>query len=118
MEKIKIILVLFTILFISSCTPQEEATYEPNVGESCKIDTDCKTPFEFLVQSNCPFGSACISNKCKVVCPFTFHDPNPNISQSYPISCEVDEDCDCSDRQDRTIKCVCHNNKCLSIEAE
>jgi len=36
---------------------------------SCKIDSDCKTPGEYLIQSRCPFTSKCIKNKCSVICP-------------------------------------------------
>lgn len=36
---------------------------------SCKIDKDCKTPWDYLIQSRCPFTSKCIKNKCTVICP-------------------------------------------------
>ncbi|MBW2990571.1 hypothetical protein KY348_02585 [Candidatus Woesearchaeota archaeon] len=96
----------------------ENQEYTGNVGESCTVNEECKTPMEFLVQSNCPFGSACIDSKCKVVCPLFYHDPNPEISKSYPFTCEDDSDCDCSEREQRTIECRCADNKCVSVEAK
>ncbi|MHB9019687.1 MAG: hypothetical protein ACYC3G_02330 [Minisyncoccota bacterium] len=35
----------------------------------CKNSIDCKTPFEYLIQSRCPFVSKCINNQCAVICP-------------------------------------------------
>jgi hypothetical protein len=35
----------------------------------CSVDSDCKTPVEYLVQSRCPFTSLCINETCVVVCP-------------------------------------------------
>jgi hypothetical protein len=96
----------------------ESEDYLGNVGETCSANEDCKTPADFLIQSNCPFGSACIDSKCSVVCPLSYHDPNPEISRSYPVTCEADSDCDCSERGQRTIKCLCHDNACVSVEAE
>lgn len=36
---------------------------------SCKNNNDCETPFEYLIQSRCPFVSKCINNQCAVICP-------------------------------------------------
>ena len=36
---------------------------------ACQADTDCETPAEYLVRSNCPYTSLCLDNKCVVVCP-------------------------------------------------
>ena len=36
---------------------------------SCKKDEECETPGRYLVQSNCPYTSLCLKNKCNVVCP-------------------------------------------------
>ncbi len=88
-----------------------------NVGETCSINEDCQTPMEFMVQSNCPFGSACIDSRCKVVCPLSFHDPSPEISKSYPYTCEINSECDCSERGNRTLECRCVDGTCLSVEA-
>ncbi|MBR9675954.1 hypothetical protein GOV05_03025 [Candidatus Woesearchaeota archaeon] len=102
----KVFFVLFLIIFLSSC-----AKFEPE----CVVDSDCETPMEFLIQSNCPFGSICYEGECAVVCPFTYHDTNPEVSKSYPVPCHFDFDCDCSDRT-HSLDCVCHDNACLSIE--
>jgi hypothetical protein len=99
------ILILSIFLLLSSCTYEKE----------CFTDSDCETPFEYLVQSNCPFDSACIKNKCHVVCPFSYHDPNQNISKSYPMPCNKDSDCNCSNRAN-SIDCICHDGGCLSVE--
>jgi|GEM_PF-2540541 len=88
-----------------------------NVGAKCDESSDCRTPMSFLVQSNCPFGSACIDNECMVVCPLTYHDPDPSVSKSYPFTCEQDSDCDCSERENRTIECRCAEGACVSVEA-
>lgn len=35
----------------------------------CNLDTDCETPSEYLIKSDCPYQSKCIQNICTVVCP-------------------------------------------------
>lgn len=72
--------------------------------KSCVIDSDCKTPEYFLVQSNCPFDSVCIRNQCAVICPMV-------------DSCEKDSDCNCYWRGQRSLECRCLENKCASVEA-
>jgi len=49
----------------------EDSSYkvEKVLDISCKIDKDCKTPGEYLIQSRCPFTSKCIKDKCTVICP-------------------------------------------------
>jgi hypothetical protein len=84
--------------------------------QSCNTNSECKLPMEYAIQSNCPFGTACIDSKCKVVCPLTYHDPNPEISKSYPFTCETDSDCDCTERGIKTLECRCIDNTCLSVE--
>lgn len=82
----------------------------------CVINTDCETPMEYMIQSRCPFGSACINNKCEVVCGLYYHDPNPEISKSYPTSCMTNEDCDCSDYLADDLKsCACIDQQCLVV---
>lgn len=44
-------------------------TIEKVTGETCKQNSDCETPMDYLVQSRCPFTSLCLENKCTVVCP-------------------------------------------------
>jgi hypothetical protein len=36
---------------------------------SCLGNRDCETPFEYSIQSRCPFVSLCLKRKCTVVCP-------------------------------------------------
>ena len=36
---------------------------------SCVNHTDCTTPMEYLIQSNCPYIAQCIDQKCTVICP-------------------------------------------------
>jgi hypothetical protein len=73
---------------------------------SCETDSDCKTPMQFLVQSNCPFTSSCIEGTCAVVCPL------------FESTCSSDADCDCSIRGDRSMDCKCIDNSCVSVEAK
>ena len=84
--------------------------YQGNIGESCTQDADCKTPRDYLIQSNCAFDSVCIDNICRVVCPM----PDYNMTAE---SCETNEDCDCEERGIKTFECVCSNGRCFSVEA-
>jgi hypothetical protein len=90
--------------------------YIDTTGDACVTDADCKTPMEYMIQSNCPYGSACIDSTCAVVCPLFSHDIDPEVSKSYPNACEIDSDCDCSERQERSLECRCVNGGCLSVE--
>jgi hypothetical protein len=94
------IFALFLMLFLTACRQPE-----------CNTDADCETPGEFLIQSNCPFSSACIDSDCAVVCPFT----SGKMDERYQVSCTRDTDCDCTNRY-KSIDCVCHNQTCLSVE--
>jgi hypothetical protein len=89
----------------------ESATEElGNIGEACSQDSDCITPMRYMIQSNCPYGSACINDECRIVCPIIDH------SLEETSECNQDTDCDCSERQDRTISCICDNGSCVSVE--
>jgi hypothetical protein len=44
-------------------------TIEEITDVSCKVNSDCQTPMEYLVQSRCPFTSICLEKRCTVVCP-------------------------------------------------
>jgi len=112
-----IVMIIFSIIF------KYPLNYEPakvedidNIEKYCEKNSECQTPIEYLIQSNCPFGSLCIENKCRVVCPLTYHDLNPELSKSYLYSCQTDKDCDCKEREKRTIECKCVNNECFSVE--
>lgn len=96
----------------------EGVTMAMPVGASCTRSSECATPGEYLIQSNCPFVSACIDSRCKVVCPLATHDPNQNISTNYSVACTENSDCNCAERGDRALACVCTDGNCVSIEAE
>ena len=36
--------------------------------QHCEKDSDCITPFNYLVRSSCPYESECINSMCEVVC--------------------------------------------------
>lgn len=36
---------------------------------SCNESSECQTPEEYLIQSNCPYESRCYEDQCVVVCP-------------------------------------------------
>jgi hypothetical protein len=89
-----------------------------SIGESCILDTDCKTPVGYLIRSSCPFESKCIESKCSVVCigPYkTEQDALNKIPQ-----CNKNTDCDCtmfyagSDIK----KCSCIEGLCAAIVSE
>jgi hypothetical protein len=96
---------------------EEIPDYESNLGASCIEHSECITPMEYLVQSNCPYASACIDGTCKVICPLTYHDPNPEISKTYPFECVTESDCNCTERTN-SLDCVCLDGSCVSVEAE
>lgn len=86
------LLVLLLILALTSCTP-------------CLAG--CETPAEYRLQSNCPYTSACIDGACVVACPVDF---------ATNATCAADAECDCTARGERTLNCVCHDGRCLSVE--
>jgi hypothetical protein len=44
-------------------------TIEKTLNTACVKASDCQTPGEYLIRSNCPYTSLCLANKCTVVCP-------------------------------------------------
>jgi|GEM_PF-1534930 len=44
-------------------------TIEKILEESCRLSNDCQLPFDYAVQSRCPFVVLCLQEKCTVVCP-------------------------------------------------
>ncbi len=59
---------------ISDCTPLASAVEIVEITDiSCENDNQCETPMDYLVKSNCPYGSRCIEGKCAVVCPEGWH---------------------------------------------
>ena len=47
----------------------ESFKIEKVLDVSCQKDSECETPWEYLIRSNCPYTSKCIENKCNVICP-------------------------------------------------
>ena len=97
----KLFLFILPLLLLSACSPQVSIT-------------DCETPMEYLVQSNCPFTTKYYNNQCAVVCPLTSPD---YIGHLYPEPCNKDSDCNCEYRGNRTLECACIQQQCYSIEA-
>jgi len=38
--------------------------------QHCELNSDCITPFNYMIRSDCPYSSKCINNKCEVVCEY------------------------------------------------
>lgn len=49
------------------CTKEYDAVYD--MKTACAADNDCQTPGDYLIRSNCPYTSKCLSGNCMVVCP-------------------------------------------------
>jgi hypothetical protein len=89
-------------LFLVSCSEPVQYLCNP----------ECETPMEYLIQSNCPFGTVCLENGCAVVCPIGNYEQEDVVDSS----CKRDSDCDCSWRGNRTLDCKCVENACVSVE--
>ena len=57
-------------------------------NQSCSTETDCETPSEYLIRSDCPYQSKCIQNICTVICPY-FGDNRAKIQRAI-YDCEVE----------------------------
>jgi hypothetical protein len=44
-------------------------TIEKTLETACVKASECLTPPEYAMRSNCPYTSLCLKNKCTVVCP-------------------------------------------------
>lgn len=119
MKKNIVLTIIFCLIYISGCTNEtEKNVYQENIGERCEKHQDCKLPMDYAIRSNCPFGTACINDQCKVVCPLYYHDLNPEVSKGHSYTCQKNSDCDCTIRGEATLNCVCVDNRCLSVEYE
>ncbi len=67
------------------------------LNSTCIKDTDCETPMNYLIRSNCPYTTKCIDSKCNVICPtfnngtYTFVkecDSCPQYSAPSPDFCK------------------------------
>ena len=73
----------------------------------CNVNKDCETPPKYLIQSRCPFGSACMEGKCEVVCPVNYFEGE---------SCQNDNECSCEDYKAQDLKaCKCVAGKCVVL---
>lgn len=80
----------------------------------CEKHNDCKTPFEYMVQSSCPFESKCLENKCRVVCPEAFDSAMEELIEK--TQCEKNGDCNCKNyKKEKPENCQCLEGKCLFI---
>ncbi len=39
------------------------------LDQKCERHFECETPANYMIQSNCPYTTRCLENKCTVVCP-------------------------------------------------
>ncbi|MFZ2038358.1 MAG: hypothetical protein WAV11_00230 [Minisyncoccia bacterium] len=58
------------------------------LNKSCQKDTECETPGDYLIRSNCPYTSLCLEKKCTVVCPTQTQN---SVSSSTLIGGDRDE---------------------------
>lgn len=87
------------------------------VGTKCSDSSSCQLPFNYAIQSNCPYEAQCLNNYCKVVCSMPYK--RAEEEQSGDIQCEIDADCDCSYfAGENDFPCICNKNHCLSIVVE
>ena len=107
---IKGFFILLIIICLSGCNKfiiNDNVEINGNkTGQTCSSHNQCETPFEYLIQSNCPFTSVCWREKCVVACPIDYTNKKP---------CTKDANCDCSFRTN-SLECVCLDNTCFSIE--
>ncbi len=100
----KVALVLIFAFLLTGCQRPE-----------CIKDSDCVTPGDYLIRSNCPFTSACIEGNCAVVCPSWNYETN----KSYQKPCKKDNDCTCEDYLAIDMKsCACINQNCFAVIKE
>lgn len=110
-----LVLLIISGFILTSCNNENSPTV--TFGAKCMSSDECILPSEFASQSNCPFEAACVKEKCAVVCPIFYSDPDPQIKKIYEFRCTVDKGCDCSYRGNKTIACGCVDGICSSVEA-
>ncbi|MBL7078393.1 hypothetical protein ISS42_01930 [Candidatus Shapirobacteria bacterium] len=88
------------------------------VSESCVVDTDCKTPANYLIRSSCPFESKCIENRCNVVCTGPYKTKEDELNKTP--QCNKNTDCNCKSfyAGNDIINCSCLNGLCTAIVSE
>ena len=74
---LSVIAILFVLLATQS-PPQptlevfqdsENYQIEKVLEKACGLDSDCQTPFEYQIDSRCPFTTKCLESKCTLICP-------------------------------------------------
>jgi hypothetical protein len=84
------------------------------IGADCKFDSDCKTPFSYMIRSSCSFESRCIDDECTVVCQMPFNSLQDDLDK-VP-QCSRDDDCECDEFYLSDMKkCACINETCLAV---
>jgi hypothetical protein len=107
------LLVIIVALIAVSCTADTPKLPE---GKICASESDCVTPGEYLLRSDCPFGSACIEGSCQVVCQMWAHSSNEQDNLSFPVPCETAADCSCDGYGGRdTLSCSCLKGVCTAV---
>ncbi|MDD5135339.1 MAG: hypothetical protein PHP01_08015 [Phycisphaerae bacterium] len=67
----------------------------------------------YLIRSNCPFGSACIDGACAVVCPMPSKEEG---TWKEKMSCVSDGECDCGSYAASDAKsCRCIDGACVAV---
>jgi len=82
---------------------------EFNIGGPCGVNEDCMLPFDFAINSSCPFEAKCVSDECRIVC-MDFYNLE-NDGRGGEVSCERNEDCSCESNS------LENQNECLCLEA-
>lgn len=118
---ILIILIIIAIILLNNSKSEKEYLEEiskGNAGASCSQNSDCQTPFDYLIRSNCPFTSICAENKCVVACVKPYETQEDQINKTP--QCSKDKDCDCNSFYvaNDLIKCSCINEICAAIISE
>lgn len=87
------------------------------IGIVCELDSDCETPFAYLIRSNCPYKSRCIEDKCKVICQVPYDNLQNDLEKI--VQCSTDTDCDCENSyKSDYLECLCIDDSCLVVVAE
>ncbi len=77
------------------------------VGEPCREDVDCSTPFDYIRRSTCHYTSLCLDGVCSVVCP-------QNLPEEPSPACTSDSNCSCN-RFFAPGQCKCVNTTCMIL---
>jgi len=111
----QIIFGLIVFFLIAGCS-QAASPNPERIHVTCESDDQCQTPGEYLIRSNCPFGSKCVLGSCAVVCPMYRHDSDYTLNISNQVACGKDADCKCEDYIAKdTKRCSCLDGNCFAV---